>query len=96
MYHKCAFSWASQSVSVFNFSALGGPREEMRKDSPGKSLLLKRADLKEFDNFYGRDHKSHPVAPSPLLIVRPWEGSEGLVMVVGRPWWVEAPVEAQI
>ena len=87
----------SQSVTDFNFSDLGGPRGEMRKDSPENKFLsisfpIKRADPKEFSC----SSISHPVAPSPLLIVRSLEGSKGLVVVVGRPWRVETPVEAQV
>ena len=39
---------------------------------------------------------SHPISPSPLLIVRPWEGSKGLVVVVGRSWRIQTPVVPQI
>ena len=56
------------------------------------SFPIKRADPKEFSC----SSISHPVAPSPLLIVRSLEGSKGLVVVVGRPWRVETPVEAQV
>ena len=81
----------SQSVTDFNFSDLGGPRGEMRKDSPGNKFLA-ASQSKEFSC----SSISHPVAPSPLLIVRSLEGSKGLVVVVGRPWRVETPVEAQV
>ena len=39
---------------------------------------------------------SHPISSSPLLIVRPWEGSKGLVVVVGRSWRIQTPVVPQI
>ena len=93
VYHKCAFSWASQSVAVSQISTsstLVDPVKKWEKINLEKYFKPRNQNSRceKNDSFWQRlklSFISHPVAPSPLLIVRPWEGSKSLVVVVGRP-----------
>ena len=105
VYHKCAFSWASQSVAVSQISTsstLVDPMKKWEKINLEKYFKLcnQNCRCERIWLFLWQRLKasciSHPVASSPLLVVRPCEGSKALVVVVGRPWRVQTPVEAQI
>ena len=104
VYHKCAFSWASQSVAVSQISTSStlvvDPVKKWEKIYLEKDFKLCNKNCR-FKRLFLRQRSNpscipHPISPSPLLIVRPWEGSKSLVVVVRRPGRVQTPSETEI